>query len=296
MTTMLGTPGDDDEPVGAVLARMRRAKRLTGAKLAAMVRMSQPKISRIERGNGLPDPADVGTIARALGADESLVRALMERAERSHDRMTDWRPASPSLAGRQKTMTDWESAAAVVRTFEPALVPGALQTSGYAKAVLQGFQHVAPLSADDLTESALLAAVSARIQRQEVLADRSKSFQFVVGEAVLKRRIHPPAEMLAQISHLREVAAGNANISIAVVPDGAPVDIPLLHGFSLFDDGLVVVDLYNTGLVSRSRRDAESYRRVFDTLQEHATGIEPALDKYQALYIEMLQTPRKSPS
>jgi transcriptional regulator with XRE-family HTH domain len=294
MSTALGTPDDEDEPVGAVLARMRRTKRLTGAKLAAMVSMSQPKISRIERGKGLPDPRDVGTIARALGADKNHAQALMDRAERSHDRMTDWRPASASLTGRQKTITDWESAATVVRVFEPALVPGELQTSGYAKAVLQAFQHVAPLTADDLSESALLAAVSARIKRQEVLADQSKSFQFILGETALKRRIYPPVEMLAQINHLREVTAQNANVSITVVLDGAPVDVPLLHGFSLFDDKLVVVDLYNTGLISRSRRDAESYRRVFGALEEHATDIEPVLDKYQALYIEMLKTPPKS--
>jgi transcriptional regulator with XRE-family HTH domain len=293
MPIILGTP-DDDEPVGAALARMRRAKRITGAKLAAMVRMSQPKISRIERGKGVPDPEDIGTIARALGADENLAQALMDRAERSHDRMTDWRPASTGLAIQQKTLGDWESTATVVRVFEPALVPGPLQTSGYAKAVLQSFQHIAQLVPDEFTEATLLAAVTARVKRQEALADRSRSFQFVLGEAALKRRIYPPVEMLAQINHLREVAGHNENVSITVVPDGAPTGLPLLHGFSLFDDELVVVDLYNTGLTSRSHRDLQSYRRVFDTLDEQATDIEPFLDKYQALYIETLQAPRKS--
>ena len=99
--------------------------------------------------------------------------------------------------------------------------------------------------------------------------------------------------MLAQINHLRDVAGHNENVTITVVPDGAPTGLPLLHGFSLFDDELVVVDLYNTGLTSRSHRDLQSYRRVFDTLDEQATDIEPFLDKYQALYIETLRSAPK---
>lgn len=292
MPTARGTPDDEDEPVGAVLARMRGAKRITGAKLAAMVGMSQPKISRIERGIGTPDPEDIGTIARALGADESLAQSLMDRAERSTDRMTDWRPASVGVVIQQKTLADWESAATVVRAFEPALVPGPLQTSGYAKAVLRSFRPVTQLTPGEFTESSLLAAVTARLKRQEVLADQSKSFQFVLGEAALRRRIYSPVEMLAQIDHLREVNRQNDNVTISVIPDGAPTDLPLLHGFFLFDDKLVVVDLYNTGLISRSRRDVQSYQRVFDTLSEQATDLEPLLDRYRALYIEMLQAPR----
>ncbi|MEV4703938.1 helix-turn-helix transcriptional regulator [Actinoplanes sp. NPDC049316] len=291
MPSDLGTPDEEEEPVGAVLARMRRAQRLTGAELAARVGMSQPKISRIERGRGLPEPQDIGILARALGADEDQAQALMGRAERLHDRMTDWRSTLMGYAGQQRTVADWESSATAVRVFEPVLVPGPLQTSGYARAVLQAFQRVAPLTAEEQTEPALLAAVSARLKRQEVLADSSKSFQFILGEAVLKRRTYPQVEILAQINHIREVAARNANVSIAIVPDGAPTGLPLLHGFTIFDDKLVVVDLYNTGLISRSPKDVGSYRRVFDTLAEHATNIEPSLDRYQALYIKSLQAP-----
>ncbi|GIF21499.1 transcriptional regulator with XRE-family HTH domain [Actinoplanes tereljensis] len=293
MPNSLGTSDDEDQPVGVILARMRRAKRLTGAELAATVGMSQPKISRIERGKGLPDPEDVGAIARALGADDGRTQALMDRAAQLHDRMTDWRPALAGLAGQQKTISDWESTASVVRAFEPALVPGPLQTSGYAKAVLQAFQRLVSPTGDHLTESALLAAVSARVKRQEALADRSKSFHFIVGEAALKRRTYPAVEMLAQINHLRDIVRRHANVKIMVVPDGAEIEIPTLHGFALFDDNLVLVDLYNTGLISRSRQDIESYRQVFAMFEEHATEIEPLLDDYEALYIDALRKPQR---
>jgi transcriptional regulator with XRE-family HTH domain len=289
MTTTPGIPASPDEPVGQVLARMRKAKRLTGGQLAAIVGMSQPKISRIERGQGLPDPEDIGSIARALGADEPLARELMDRAESSHDRMTDWRPTPIGLAGRQKSVAQWEAASKVVRVFEPALVVGLLQTSGYARSVLVAFQRLAGSGAAPMSETAVLAAVSARVQRQEILADAGKTFRFVMTETVLRNHLCPPAEMLAQIAHLRAVSARYSNVSIEIIPDLRPWVVAPQHGFTMFDDRAVIVDLYNTGLTSRGRTDAHIYRQVFDLFEEMAVAdIDPLLDKYEKLYVDEL--------
>lgn len=288
-----GAPSDSDEPVGAALARMRRASRITGAQLAGMVGMSQPKISRLERGRGLPDPEDVAAIARALGADERQTRALMERAERSPGKVNDWRPTSESLAGRQERMTDWESTAEVVRDFQPALLTGLLQTSGYARAALSSFQRLTELGTDELAAAAVLSAVSARIRRQEVLASPSKSFHFVMMESVLRNQICPPVEMLAQIAHLRTVADQYTAVAMAVIPDGTVVKIAPLHGFVLFDDELVVMDAYTTGLTSQNRADLKAYRQVFDEFSELAVSdIEPILDKHEQFYLAQIRKPR----
>jgi transcriptional regulator with XRE-family HTH domain len=290
LTLTDGIPGDDDEPVGSVIARLRRASGLSGAELAAAVGMSQPKISRIERGHGTPDPRDIGLLARALGAGDSQVQVLVERAERQHGGMTDWRPAAAGIAGRQKTVAEWESAASVLRVFDTALIPGQLQTSGYATAVFREIWPYHLPSIGALTEQALLAAVSARIKRQESLADTTKSFRFLVGEAALKPRAYSPVEMLAQIKHLRDVEARHDNVSIGVIRDGVPA-IPQMHGFTLLDDKLVLVELFNTGLISRGRRDLETYRQVFDRLDEHAADIGPVLDEYHDRYVELLRGP-----
>jgi transcriptional regulator with XRE-family HTH domain len=288
-----GSPDGPEEPVGVILARMRRNRGFTGAVLAEMVGMSQPKISRIERGKGLPDPRDVGILARALGADERQARSLMELAERSHDRMTDWRPASPSLASRQMGIAKWESAARVVREFEPAVFPGLLQSSGYARTILQIFQRVRPpLDTAGSTEATVLAAVSERIRRQEVLADHSKSFRFVITEAVLRNQFCPPAEMVAQISHLREISTHQDNVDIGVILDGTRIEIPPMHGFVLIDDKMIIIDAYSNGLVSHGREDVESYRGVFEIFESQATAVSPLLDKYETLYVEQLRKPR----
>lgn len=290
MSVGLGTPDGTEEAVGAALARMRRARGMTGAELASAVGMSQPKISRIERGRGLVDPEDVARIAEFLGASDAEVTKLTARAERSHDRMTDWRVSASGLAGRYQTMAEWEKSARHVRVFEPAVIPGLLQTSGYARAVFQALQRALPKNADGTGEPALLAAVSALIRQQEVLADVAKSFSFVLAEAVLSNSSFPPVEMLAQLHHLRDVAT-RPNVNVRVVPGDAPAGVPLIHGFTLIDDSLLVVELFNTALVSRSRRDAETYRHVFKLVEERAVDIGPLLDNHTSRYLDRLREP-----
>ncbi|MFD0525672.1 DUF5753 domain-containing protein [Paractinoplanes durhamensis] len=202
--------------------------------------------------------------------------------------MTDWRPTSDSLAGRQESVADWEARAQTILDFQPTVLPGLLQISPYAKAVLRLFQPLARLPVEALTETAVLAAVSARVQRQLVMADRAKSFSFVITESVLKNAPCPPAEMLAQIHHLREISAEYENVSLIVIPDGRPMTIPPLHGFTLFDQEMVVIDIYNTGLLSRGRRDIEIYHQIFEMNHDSAEPIAPYLDRYQALYIDAL--------
>lgn len=287
MTTESRTPSDD-EPVGAALRRMRKDRRMSGRALADSTGLSQSKISRIERGIGSPDLDDIRRIAQAIGSDDEVMHNLIRQAQRSHGRMTDWRPDSDSMAGRQEKVADREAEARSILDFQPAVLPGLLQISPYAKAVLRLFQSLAQLPAEAATEAALLTAVSARIRRQLVLTDRSKSFSFVITEGVLRNSPCPPAEMLAQIHHLREISTGYANVSLAVIPDEAPMTIPPLHGFTLLDEELVIIDTYPTGLLSRGRKDVEIYHRIFEIDRDNAVPVEPLLDKYEARYIDAL--------
>jgi transcriptional regulator with XRE-family HTH domain len=278
-------PDQPDEPVGRVLARMRHARGLTGAALAKAVGMSQPKISRIERGRGLPDPQDIGVLARALGASEQDAQGLMQRAERSHDRMTDWRTVSSTLASRQMDLANWERAATEIREFGAVFLPGLLQTSGYARAVLSIAQRLDIGGVSESSEAAVLAAVSERLRRQQILADRSKTFRFLIAESTLQNHPCGPAEMLAQIDHLREVSRRHY---VGVLLNADTRDFPPMHGFFLIDDQVVVIDTYTTGLLSRGRKDTETHRRIFDLYEGLAVDAEEPLTKYHDWYVELL--------
>jgi transcriptional regulator with XRE-family HTH domain len=282
-----GTPSHPEEPVGLVLARMRREKELTGGQLGRLVGMSQPKISRLENGVGFPDPDDVALIARVLGATDDQIRTLKERAERAHNRMTDWRLDPGSLGGRQRGLGQRESKAQAVRVFQPAVIVGLLQTSEYARAVLAAFHDLTSTDSDGSPGITVSEAVSARVHRQELLMDRNRTFHFLMAEAVLGNRVCPPEDMLAQIRRVREVSQ-QENVSVRFIPAEAWLEIAPFHGFSLLDDDFVTVDLFNTSLSSHGKADARLYRRVFDSLERHAvTDIEPILDKYVGQYLDL---------
>lgn len=284
-----GDPGlPDDEPIGVTLRRLRKAQGMSGRALATAVGLSQSTVSRIERGIGSPGLDEIQKIARAVGADNQQIRGLIRQAQRSHDRMTDWRPTSGSLADMQESVAGWEEQAQTILNFEPVVLPGLLQISPYAKAVLRLFQNSTRISAGAITKAAVPAAVAARLRRQLVLTDRSKSFSFVITESVLKNAPCPPAEMLAQIHHLREITIEQENVSLTVIPDDKPMTIPPIHGFALLDHEMVLIEVYNTGLLSRGRLDVETYHQIFELNRDSAEPIAPYLDRYQAHYTDAL--------
>jgi transcriptional regulator with XRE-family HTH domain len=278
-----------EEPVGVTLARIRRAKKLSGKALGELAGMSQAKISRIENGITTVEPEDVRALARALQVSGELEHRLVDAVDRAHDRMTDWRPTQADVADRQRDVARLENTTREFRVFQPAVVVGLLQTSEYARAVFSRFQI--ELDSSDIAESSATVAdaVSARVRRHEVLAEANRHFHFLMAESVLSNRLCRPADMVAQIERLRDVARQD-NVTLRLIPADNEWAIPPYHGFELMDDRCVLVDLFNTSLMSRGRADVGLYRRVFDALEEQGTTeIDPILDRYLDHYLDLLR-------
>ncbi|MCY1142038.1 helix-turn-helix transcriptional regulator [Actinoplanes sp. Pm04-4] len=278
-----------EEPVGVTLARWRKRRKISGQALGERVGMSQAKISRLETGVSAPDPHDIRVIAEGLELPADEVDRLVALAERSGDQLSDWHSTEPNLAGQQQFVRHLEAPAREVRVFQPAVVAGLLQTSQYARAILSAYRT--ELGDDQIADSALAVseAVAARMQRSQVLDDPDRRFTFVLTESSLSNQMCPPAEMLAQIARIREVAR-QPNVSIRIVPEAATWPFPPLHGFELMGDRHVMVDLMNGSIVSRgSRRTIRQYERVFEAIELIAVSeIDAILDKHQKNYVELL--------
>lgn len=279
------------EDLGESLARHRKARRLSGAELGERVGLSQPTISRLERGIGLPNPEDVRRIAEALEIDEAETRRLLALADRSSSQVVHWRPNPVQLATRQQSARERESAYRAFRSFEPAVIPGPLQTSEYARAVLSSFQELMTPGVDLSATAALPQAVSARLRRQEVLSDHRRQFHFIIAEGVLGNQICAAEDMAAQIRRLREVSR-QANVSIAIVAAETWWRVPPIHGFTLLGDDTVTVDLFSNGLTAEDASNGRFYRDVFNFLNEQAVPeIDSILDKYLKRYLDLSWPP-----
>jgi transcriptional regulator with XRE-family HTH domain len=282
------SPDSPVEPVGAILARWRKRKKLTGQALAERVGMSQAKISRLETGAVAAEPGDVRRLAEALEMPPDEKERVVDLAEHTDYQLTDWTSAQHDLAAFQREVNRIESAARELRVFQPAVAPGLVQTSEYARSIMSAVKdEVADARLAD-SEIAVSEAVNARMQRNQVLLEPHREFHFLITEQVLRNRVCKPAGMIAQIARLSEVA-GYPNVELRVVPDDAELPIAPYHGFVVADDRWVAVDLFNASLKSNVRRTARAYRHVFDALERVAVSdIDDLLDRYQSHYARML--------
>ncbi|WP_433791172.1 helix-turn-helix domain-containing protein [Actinoplanes sp. CA-252034] len=280
-------PSSAPQTVGALLRARRERLRLSGSTLASRAGLTQSKVSRIETGHTAANPEDVRRLAEAMrmtpGEVEELVRLATE--SRSGADANDWRVDHFSeVARKQVELQQAESAALEIRVFQPSIVPGLLQVSGYAEAVMRPWYEELGDSGPE-AEADLIAAVAARLQRQRILTVTSRSFHFILAEATLSHRLGNPEDMLAQIRKIRELAQRD-NVTIAIIPADVPLTFPLMHSFELLDDAYVLIDLYTVSFTAEVVSDLRSYRRIFDILASSATTeITPILDRYADLYL-----------
>lgn len=271
--------------VGSALLALRRERGITGAALGELVGFSQAKISKIERGALRPSPGDVERISLALDASREIVADLVRQAIRL--RSEGVRPRLPRRGSAgQQDLYDVEGRAGLIRVFEPLAVPGLLQISEYARRVIQA-RHALNLQGGAGTRSPETAAmVSLRARRQERLYDDTKTFEFLLMEPVLANRFAPPGYMLAQVDRIEQVSR-LPNVTVRIVPMTAYLGLPPPHGFSIFDDRVVVTETTDS-MISRDYGSVDFYSHLFDEYAERsAAQLDPIFDDYRTQYASL---------
>ncbi|NRQ35614.1 helix-turn-helix domain-containing protein [Nonomuraea sp. NN258] len=197
---------------GFELRRHRKARGWSQLSLSKEVSYSVGTISMIETARRSPTEEFARLCDGALEAEGALMR-LWPMV--SHASAPPWfRP-----------WLDVEATAEAIRTWEPLVVPGLLQTEDYARAILSGEPGVSP---EEIEEH-----VTARMERQSILRRPKPPILWVVlDEGVLHRPIGSPHIMEAQLTHLLE-AAHAVRITIQILPLDAYSTTGLLGGFAI---------------------------------------------------------------
>ncbi|MFE9889060.1 Scr1 family TA system antitoxin-like transcriptional regulator [Streptomyces scopuliridis] len=165
--------GQDRLDLATALKELRRASGLSGERLAVRCGMSQSKVSRIETGRFLPSVVDVQQILRALGVDDATAADLLSLAQVANAAYEDVRTSvRRGLHHRQRELAALESGARHMRHFLPAMVTGLLQTPDYMRQAMS--PAVEPAGGD------ISRAMALKLERQGVLHDQSKHFEFLL--------------------------------------------------------------------------------------------------------------------
>ncbi|MCP2260505.1 hypothetical protein LX15_004223 [Streptoalloteichus tenebrarius] len=182
-----------------------------------------------------------------------------------------WRTyAQVGLWRKQAELRALAEASTVVRQFLPAIPSSMLQTEEYARQVLT------PTVPGDISWNRE-QAVRARMEMQRALEDVSRAFVFLMPEHAIRWQRADPATMADQCRHLAEVST-RPNVRVAIIPREKRVSASPLHVFAVFDDRLVLVELFSGEVALRDPQDVDYHLSLFQFFLGHALVDDEARD------------------
>ena len=260
--------GRDRQNLASALHDLRKASGLSGDRLARRCGMSQSKVSRIETGRLLPSVVDVEQVLTALEVDSATRRELLVLARVANAEYQDVRASvRRGLHHRQRELAALETTATQMRHFLPTLITGLLQIPEYMRAAMS--TPVKPAAGD------VDKAIGLKLQRQAVLHDKTKNFEFLLTESAIRWRLCESSIMAVQIDRLVSLSQ-QSNIRIGVLPLSERAPDGAYHTFVTYDRRLVTIELFTGQLVLRDPKDIDHYWALFDFFGTHALWAEDA--------------------
>ncbi|UUU37708.1 helix-turn-helix domain-containing protein [Streptomyces sp. NBC_00162] len=266
-----GNPTVRRRRLGAELRRLRLARGLTSTQVAERLLISQPKISHLENGRRAIKPRDVRDLCALYGVtDPQVVDALMRMATESERQ--GWWVACGEIP--YAVYIGLETAAASVRSYEPLVIPGLLQTPAYARAVIE---ETIPLATPE--QIAVRREVRLRRQSRAHHPARRLRLWVVLDESALRRVVGSPQIMREQLAYLNRLGA-QPHITVQVLPHSTGAHPGLSGQFSILDfpdapgAGTVYLERFTSDLYLEKRSDVQHYSAMFDHLQAQALNPE----------------------
>jgi transcriptional regulator with XRE-family HTH domain len=217
-------------------------------------RFSQAALSRAEKGSGRLAPDVIRALCRIYGVTGAERVALIQLAEDAQAGYVDARVVlqAGNTVNLQRRFARLERDSAEIRSYNPVMVIGTLQTPAYAATVFGTSENA--------------QVVQDRIARQQaMLAEQRRRWVFVQSEGSLRWQARSPELMVEQLERLVELNC-SPNVDLGVIEWCTPVEVFQNTAFHLYDETAVVVGTRDgTAIITDPARLAD-YRALFDDL------------------------------
>jgi hypothetical protein len=246
------------------LRDLRLEASLTARALSSGAQWHEAKTSRIESGKQAPSENDIRTWCRVCGAEREAPD-LIAACRAADSAYIEWKRLNRSgMRHLQENKRPLYEKTASFKVYCSTLVPGLVQTSGYARALLSS------ITAFRETPNDVEDAVAARISRNRVVGSPGKRFVMLIEESVLRYGVGDAETMQAQLGHLLTVTA-LPNVRLGVIPLAA-LERPMwaLESFNVFDDTTVHVETLTAQVTVTAPGEVVVYLRAFDQLAKLA--------------------------
>lgn len=234
---------------------------MSGRQLAGLAGWHFTKISKIEHGHSMPSEADIERWCFHCGAERQIpdLIATVRGVEKMYVELR--RLLRTGTARYQRELLDEETRSRHLRIFDLAVLPGALQTPGYATVRLAEFAEMVGIPAD------IQEAVAARMERGKLLSG-DRLFHIVLGEHALRAAMAGPEVMAGQLRHLLDLSRLRA-LRLGILPTGVRHYMTLC-GFWILDDREVQMETYSAAVRVTQPHEVAMYAKVFEHYSQRA--------------------------
>jgi transcriptional regulator with XRE-family HTH domain len=256
--------------LGAALRGLREERKLTLTQVAEKLLISPSKLSRLETGQGVPQPRDVRDLANLYKVKASERDKLLRwvRNSRQASWWQDYNSSDPTSAFEvlpgMDTLIGYESDAVIARQYAALFIPALLQTEKYAGLFLAA-------SFPDRMASHRQRLVELTMHRQRhafQTRDSRLGLRVMLHEASLRQSVGEAQILRDQLAALLD-RAELPNIQLRILTSNAPASRYLWASWQHFsfaglDDDVVCVETPSGLQFIESSRDALQYEQWFD--------------------------------
>ena len=251
--------------LAARLKAIRAGVAPSGSEFARIIGWGQPRLSKLETGKQLPTESDIQAWVAAAGACESVAAELLGLLAAARIEYVTHRDESRIEGGLTKVsdaQAVLEARATHIAEWQPAMVPGLVQTAAYARELFEG----RPTLTDpgDVDPDAM---VTARVRRQDVLYQPGRRIELIVGEAALCSTPGTIGTLLGQLDRLVSVI-DLPTVELGIVPFPLMPVMPL-SSFYMHDD-VVYIETLTAEQQLAEPDEVAVYVKAFGMLREAA--------------------------
>jgi transcriptional regulator with XRE-family HTH domain len=271
---MSGKPTIERVQVAAMLRSMREEAGITREQSAQALGCTTSKIGDLETGRSAPKVAELDRLLDLYGVAGAERAELLEFARASRRRKPRSKYAAVVVPYTQRRAADLEAQALASTFFSGELVPGILQTEGYAEATLRW--------ANTNSEAEVQRLLELRMGRKAALTRTDRKpvrYWCILGEAVLRTNLGGPAVMSEQIAYLVEANRTRENVVIQILPLGAGMHALLgetvtLHRFPPPASAILRFDAHSGDTLCDREADVALAAHHLDLIRAMALGRE----------------------
>jgi transcriptional regulator with XRE-family HTH domain len=234
---MSGSPTVRRRRLAAELRAIRESKGKSGDTVAAALRWSPSKVSRYELARTGLKPPEVEKLLDYYQITGPRRVHLLELA-RDAAQKGWWEDFSDELSPDYQQFIGYEHEASSISIWHIEVVPGLLQTRGYARHIIANYGLIEPIAPGMIER-----LVRVRMQRQQILTrEPAVQLSVVLDESSLRRRIGDEQAMYDQLMYLDELAE-RPNVEIRILPLDAQHTVLgpafLIFHFGSFGDAIL---------------------------------------------------------